>query len=186
MSFDLKKFELAFNASIVALVTSERVTKKELMELSRTTLEATHATGDIQYINRTLETLTPVNRKVAVAFFTHFVGFSYDDASGRFTTKSKKRYEKAKELALKGLEDPHFNIWTWADRNIEVKPKDFDLKNLTKQVESYIKKAAENNLTKMDVMRAVFEGGLTTAELLGMLEQMDYEVIHNGEPETSK
>jgi len=53
-----------------------------------------------------------------VLFFKEFSGFNYDeDEAHAFTKKNKKKYEEITAKALKALDDPHFNMWTW-QRNL--------------------------------------------------------------------
>ena len=175
MAFNKLAFEAAFTTSIVALATSEKVTRVELATLSRTVLEAWHAVGNVDYANKLLTVLTPVNRKVAVVFFKHFSGFSYDDALGMFTKKSKKRYESAAKECVTWLEDPLNNIWTWAGRNIEIEQKKFDADAITKYMTSALKKAAGAGMSQADVMRAIFKAGIQPAALIEAFNAMEYK-----------
>lgn len=182
VNFDKKTFEAAFGAAIIALAASEKVTKESLRELSRTVLNAHHATEDVSYINKLIEVLTPVNRKVAVLYFKEFGGFIYDAKALRFVKKSKKHYDDAHAKAMEFLADPHNNIWTWAERNVEVEAKPFDIKKVTAFIENATKKAMENGLTRLDVLRAAFAGGMTPELLLQLLGELDYEVKVDGVP----
>lgn len=182
VNFDKKTFEAAFGAAIIALAASEKVTKESLRELSRTVLNAHHATEDVSYINKLIEVLTPVNRKVAVLYFKAFGGFTYDDKGKRFAKKSKKHYDQAHADAVEFLAEPHNNIWTWAERNVEVEAKPFDIKKVTAFIENASKKALENGLTRLDVLRAAFAGGMTPELLLQLLGELDYEVNVDGKP----
>ncbi len=65
MNFDKAVFNAAFEAAIIVLAGAEKITKETLKDLSRTVLVAHHATEDIGYINRLVDVLTPVNKKVA-------------------------------------------------------------------------------------------------------------------------
>ena len=170
--FDKLAFETALARALKLLAHSERVTREQLRVLSRTVLEAHHATEDISYINRLLEVLTPVNRKVAVKFFEHFGGFHYDDALARFTKKSKKRYAEADALATAFLEDPLNNIWSWAERNIEIQKKDFELAQVTKAMGGYLKKAKDAGLTQADVLKAVLAAGVEADAVIAMLDTL--------------
>lgn len=175
-AFNRATFEAAFAVAIIALASSERTTKEELRVLSRTVLEAVHTTGDIAYVNKLIEVLSPVNKKAARVYFLHFTGFALDEASGLFVSKSKKRYEKAKELSDQFLTDPNNNLWSWAERNIEVQKKDFDIKQVTKAIENFIGTAKKNGLSELDVLRAAFAGGFTPELLIQMLGEVGYEV----------
>jgi hypothetical protein len=176
MSFNKATFEAAFALSIVALATSERVTKAELQVQSRNVLEAVHVTGDIGYANRLIEVLTPVNKKTAIVYFKHFAGFSFDDTLGIFTKKSKKRYEAAHKESLVFLEDPLNNIWTWAARNVTVEQKAFSLDTVTNNVKLYLQKAKDQGMTDKDVMRAIIKGGITADCIIAMMDELGYDV----------
>jgi hypothetical protein len=155
---------------------AEQTTKRELLSLSRDLLTAIHGFkdehlgGDIQFINQTLAVLTPVNRKVAVLFFKHFSGFHYDDVLKSFSKKSAKRYADAKKDSEAFLADPNQNIWTWAEREIHVEQKPLDVKKITSYMEGVMKKAAGQNITRGQVLRAVFDAGFTAAEITALME----------------
>lgn len=172
------QFVEAFNLALDAISQSENVTRRELRDVSRTLLVAIHGfedatlQGDIQFINRLLTVLTPVNRKVAVLFFTHFAGFHYDDKVGVFTKKSAKRGIPARKDAQEFLADPNNNIWSWAERHVEVEAKPFELKKVTKFIESALKKAADQNMTHADVLRAVFAAGVSADALVIVMDEL--------------
>jgi hypothetical protein len=174
-AFNKQAFESAFAVSILALAGSEKITKAELQGLSRTVLEAWHATGDHSYGNRLIGILTPVNKKVAVQFFLHFSGFSFDDKLGAFAGKSKKRYELAHKESMAFLEDPMNNIWSWADRNIEIVKKEFTLDQVTDGIKGYLKKANKENIPQVDVLRAIFKGGISVDSILALMDELGLE-----------
>lgn len=182
VNFDRKAFEVGFGKAILRLQRCEAVTKEVLKDLSRTVLYAHHATEHVDYVNGLIQVLTPMNRKVAVLFFKAFGGFIYDDKNKRFVKKSKKHYDQAHADAVEFLADPHNNIWTWAERHVEVEAKPFDIKKVTAFIENASKKAKENGLNQLDVMRAVFAGGMTVEVLLQLLGEMDFDVAIDGQP----
>lgn len=189
--FNKTKFEKAFSASIIALTTSERVTKAELLTCSRTVLEALHTTdeggGDIGYVNRLLDVLTPINRKNLALFFKVFTGFHFDDALKVFTKKNKKEYESCKKDALAHLDDPHFNVWTWTERKVkEPELKEFTLEAVTKATEGFLKKANANGISQAEVMRAIVKGGITADAILAILDEVGYDVAITGENHSAK
>lgn len=170
-----EKFVELFNASLALLKDSESVTRRELKALSRSLLEALHGKdgqlyGDIQYVNATLKVLSPVNRKVAVKFFEHFAGFHYDEALAIFTKKSKKRGVEAQEAAIEFLQDPNNNIWSWAERNIQVEAKPYTDEKLTAYIESAIKKMAGDQVR---VLKAVFAAGISPDALIVAMQQTE-------------
>lgn len=170
-----------FETAIGELSKAEGVTKRELMGLSRQLLIALHGIddalleGDIQFINRTLAVLTPMNKQTAVLFFQEFTGFHFDEKLCEFTKKSQKGAPIARGAAIAFLADPNQNIWTWADRNVKVEAKPFDLGKVTKFVESALKKADKEGITQEDVLRAVFKGGFTAASILVLLDEIKGE-----------
>lgn len=179
--FNRDVFAAAFQASLDMLAQSEVVTKRELMALSRSVLEATHETGDIQFVNKLIAILTPVNKKVAIVFFTHFTGFTFDDALKMFTKKSKKRYDSAHKEYVEFMADPHQNIWTWADRHIEIQAKEFELSKVTKFIENALKKALDAKLSQVDVLKAVLKGGISADSIVAIIAELseDKEAMLN-------
>lgn len=171
--FDLKTFQDGFDVSLRALIKAEKVTRSELMTLSRSVLEAVHETGDISYVNRILEVLTPVNRKVAKLYFQMFTGFRYDSESDTFTRKDKKNYDEKKEACDKFLTDPLNNIWSWAGRHVDVEPKAFDAESLKKSIETIIKKATKSNINKMEILKATMDAGFTMDELIEFMSTLE-------------
>lgn len=173
---------------IATLADSERITKGLLSELSREVLtvvlldsgkevkegEAVTGTEDSRTINELINVLTPVNKKAAILFFQHFVPFvQATNEQGEFSSfgkKDKKAWEKKLELVNEFLDDPHNNLWTWADRNIEMAKKPYDVAKVTKEIEKALKKA-----NKGDVIRAIMAGGLTIEDMLEVLKPEEEE-----------
>lgn len=171
--FNKVAFDGAFNVKLNDLRSAERVTRAVLMDLSRDVWAAFHTTEDVSYINRILEVLTPVNRRVAIEFFKEFSGFNYDEKKGEFSRKDKKHYEDKKAAIIAWLEDPLNNLWTWAERNIDIEPKDFDADRLKKSVSQLMQKADKNGFKKADVLKAMLEAGLTVDELIAFMGSLD-------------
>lgn len=174
------QFQAHFDESIGALQQSEVVTRRELAHLSRHLVDAIHGfkdatlQGDIQFINKLLTVLTPVNRKVAVKFFEHFAGFHYDaDVLRQFTKKSAKRAGPARAAAVDFIADPNQNIWTWADRHIEIEVKPFDDKKVTSYIEGQMKKAVGSGKTCLDVLRAVFAAGFAVDDITALMQEIE-------------
>jgi hypothetical protein len=168
-------FDAAFANVLETLAGSERITKETLKTVSRDVLCIWHQTGNVGYANKLLLVLTPINKKVAVAFFKRFSGYSFDDTSGMFTKKSKKRYEDAHKDCMEALDDPHFNIWTWADRHIEVQPKAFSLDSVNKYYVSALKQAQGAGLTQADVIRAIFSAGVEPSAVVAAFNEMAFK-----------
>lgn len=173
VKFDRAVFEIAFVAAIAALTQSEAVTKKELKELSRSVLTAVHETGDIGYVNRLVNVLTPVNKKVARLFFKHFTGFSFDEVSLLFTKKSKKRYDGAFKHYVEFMADPNNNIWTWAEREINVEQKPYTEDILAKYLKGVM---ANRGMTQMQVLRATIAAGVTVESIIALMDEVGYDV----------
>lgn len=170
--FDRKTFETEFNKAVKKIASAEKVTKEVLRTVSRDILVATHETGDIGFVNRLIAILTPVNKKVAILYFKEFTGFRYDDAALMFTTKNKRTYEEAHKAYANFIAEPANNIWTWAERNVEIEKAPFELSKVTDFVKNAIKKAENAGKSKADVLAAVIEGGFDSDMLIAMLEKM--------------
>lgn len=178
--FDAVSFFNSFNITINALAESERITKDALRSLSRECLMLVHyesnKQGDIGPVNQVLKVLTPVNKKAWVLFMQEFVGFIYSEKDEAFIRKDKKLYDEKCKAACDLLDDPHQNIWTWAERNIKMEKKAFKLETLGKDVKKALEaEDEEGNLlySKTDILRTVLEGGITTDDLIAMIKAMD-------------
>lgn len=175
MTFDKVKFEKEFNGRIGTLAKAEKSVRAEVNWLSRAVLEALHSTENIGYVNQLLQALTPINRKAAIVFFKHFGGFHYDDATAMFTKKSKKRYDQAHRDALAFLQDPNNNMFSWAQRHIEVEQKPFDIASFKKGFKSYIGKhlqqAKDNGLSQKELLGLMFEAGIEVDAVLEVMQQ---------------
>ena len=170
--FSMEAFAAGFEKNLKALQKAEKITKDLLRDMSRDVLNAVHVTQDSGVINKLIAVLTPVNRKVAILFYKEFSGFNWDDEEVSFGKKNKKKYEDIKSKALLALEDPHFNIWTWADRNVQIEAKPLDLSKITVFAKNAIKKAEEQGIPQADILKAFFEGGFDAASLLAVMEEM--------------
>lgn len=178
--FNAVAFYNSFNITIKALAESERITKDALRSLSRECLMLVHyesnKQGDISPINQVLKVLTPINRKTWILFMQEFTGFHFDEKENAFTKKDKKAYEKKANKACDMLDDPHFNLWSWAEQNIKVEKKSFKLETLGKDVKKAMEaEDEEGNLlySKADIIKAVMQGGITSDDLIELLQAMD-------------
>lgn len=176
--FDRAAFEKKFASAVKALAAREKLTREVVATLSRETLEATHATGDVQFMNKLVDCLSPMNKKTMRLFFKEFSGFMYDDTSLMFTKKSKKKYEEAHVKAVAFLEDPHNNMWTWAERHVEVEPKVFKLEDVSEAFIKFVKKAEKNNLTQKDVLRAILKNGVDANTLVDLIGELFPEEVN--------
>lgn len=178
----IKTFIATFDNNLSAVVEAERITRELLREMSRDLLLTLHndvddaeennpRVGDISFANKLLSAnITPVNKKAMVLFLREFTGFNFDEDTIEFKGKNKQHYAKARDKAIKALEDPHFNFWSWADRNVEVAKKPFKLADITKNVERMLKKADEAGLAKADVIAAILEGGIELGDIVAILD----------------
>lgn len=185
--FNATAFISGFDRQLKHLATSEKMTKALLQTLSRDLLTLLHSKnekqGDIGYINRTIAVLTPVNRKVFIAFAKEFTGFILNQEGLAFLKKSKKHYDEVAAKALAWLEDPMNNIWSWAERNIEIVPKEFNVEAIKKATENMLKKAEKNHISKAEVFGAIIAGGFTIEELVECMVKLDKmdDVMHTVE-----
>lgn len=180
--FDRAAFDVSFASAIDSIKQSEEVTRREVRALSRTVLAALHCTENVGYLNTFLDALTPINRKAMVIYFQAFTGFHFDSKSESFTKKDKVLYAAKEAAALKFLEDPMNNFWSYAQREIKVEPKEFTLDIVTKATENLLKKAAKNHIKQEDVIRAMVKGGLTTESLIAVMGHMAIEEGKKGLP----
>lgn len=171
--FNKEAFAKLFEAAIIAIAGAEKVTKATLQTLSRDILTAHHETQDVGFINRLIGVLSPVNRKVAVLYFETFSGFKYNAEKKEFTSKNKKTYDDALKASLAFLEDPLNNIWSWADREVAVEAKEFDLARLKKSCESLVKKVKDNQLPEMAILENLLEAGLSMDTLIGLMAKIE-------------
>ena len=172
--FDKNQFDAAYKANVEKLAASEKITKDLLRSMSRDVLEAHHATGDVAYINGIIAVLSPMNRKMCILFYKEFSGHLCNE-EGVFGKKDKKRYDEAHKKSFDGLEDPHFNVFSWAERNVEVERKPFTLGKLQQQMGSLVKKAEENKISHADIIRAVFANGIEIGAFMKVVEHMAEE-----------
>lgn len=170
MAFDRNEYDKTFAANIKDLAKAEKVTKQILMELSRSVLVAFHETQDVRYINELVAVLTPVNKKVAVLYFTEFSGFRVE--GNTFTKKDKQAYDKAAAASTAFLEDPLNNIWSWAEKEVDISPKEFDINMVTKTIERLNKKAEDAGMSQADVLRAVFKAGFDVDALMLVMGEL--------------
>lgn len=169
--FDIKKLLDSIDARIEALNNAEKIVREELRSLSRDVLYALHEHGNIEVVNKVVQAnMTVMNRKAILVFFKEWTGFHYDDVAKMFTKKNKAQYDNVKEACLLALnEDPNFNFWSWADREIVVEAKGFDPKKLTKYVENQMKKAEKDGFKQADVIRAILAAGIEVDALAEIL-----------------
>lgn len=173
--FDKNQFDAAYKANVEKLAASEKITKDLLRSMSRDVLEAHHVTGDVAYINGLIGVLTPINKKVCILYFKEFSGHLYSEETKAFGKKDKKRYDDAKKKSFDRLEDPNFNVFSWADMHVEIEKKPFTIGKMQQQMGSLVKKAEENKISHADIIRALFANGVEVNEFLKVMEHMAEE-----------
>ena len=165
------------NGKIDTLANAERVTKSVLAELSRDLLENVMVDGthDIAAVNRTINVLTPVNKKVAIEFFGVFTSHKFNETTNAFGGKDRKRHDKILEECQAFLADATNDIWTWANANIQVtqKPKDY-FNKLAKLVEKALSDEEEGILA-VDVVNAILAAGIEESTLGLILAEREAE-----------
>ena len=169
--FDKDQFDKQYQDNIAKLAASEKITKELLRSMSRDVLAAHHETGDVVYINGLIAALTPMNKKMSILFFKAFSGHTCNE-EGVFGKKDKKKYDEAKADSLANLEDPLFNVFSWADRYIEVERKPFTLGKLQQQMCSIVKKAEQSKISHADIIRSLLANGIEVAEFLKVVQHM--------------
>ena len=179
--FDKNQFDASYKTNIEKLSASEKITKDLLRSMSREVLEAHHVTGDVAYINGLIAVLSPMNRKMCILFYKEFSGH-FCNEEGVFGKKDKKRYDDARKKSFDALEDPHFNVFSWAERNVDVERKPFTLGKLQQQMGSLVKKAEENKISHADIIRTLFANGVEVNEFLKVMEHMADEQQPANEP----
>lgn len=112
-----------------AIANAEKITRFELGAISRELLMYVPDSNDIDIVNRLIGVLTPMNRKIAILFFKHFlpweVEVDHDDEFSRFGKKLKadKKVKRRMEMIVEFLSDENANIWSWAEVHVEVEQK---------------------------------------------------------------
>ena len=158
----------------------ENITRPALGQISRELLLYVPESQDIEAVNRLIGVLTPMNRRAAILYFSHFLPWEVEkDNDGNFVRFGKKfegekKTKRRMSLIDEWLKDEANNFWTWTDVNIQIKQKDFPA-----MIARTIKKALEGDvksdtpaLNKVQIMQAVMEGGVGLVELLEFVEHM--------------
>ena len=168
----------SLDSLLEGLAQAEKLTKKALGTFSREALVYVLNTEDIQPINKLLNVLTPMNERVSVEFFRAFTPFKFDKDSLRFAGINKKQREEKGELAIAFLEDDANDIWTWANKNINIEPKP---KNYAAKITALVIKARKlddaEGIDTAEVLQAVMAAGITAADLLTILAQAANEEV---------
>ena len=175
--YDQAKYKTSFDKRVATLEKSEGVTRETLRELSREVVFILHQHGNIHYVNALLKAnITGLNKKGLMQFFKAFTGFNLQEDKeqenfGLFAKKSKSAYDKKRIEFLSLYEDPLFNFWSWAERELSVErePQVFDVSKVQKYIERSLKLASANHISQAEVLRAVLAGGVSMDTLLEVL-----------------
>jgi len=186
--FNRASFVASFPKTIERLGRVEKMSKDVLMPLSRDLLLMLHTDdknqGDIGYINRTIAVLSPANRKAFMLFMKEFTGFSTNDDNTMFAKKSKKRYEAVQAAALAWLDDPLNNFYSWIDRQkLEASPTLIDKAYFVSATKKLLVKGEKSGMSHVDVLEAMFEGGLSINDLMAVVDRLGYEFGETATPE---
>lgn len=169
-------------SQVEQVIAAEKVTKAVLGPLSRDLLIYTPESDDIATVNRLIHGLSPVNKKAAILFFSHFLPWQVEKDNneqfvrfGKKMTADKKVKAKLKAI-IDFLSEESNTIWTWAENNLEIKKKDF-----ARGIRSAIKKALAGDeksdtppLTMKEVVDAIFDSEADQGELiLSMIEHIN-------------
>ena len=169
---EFKKSVIETNISRVAK--AERITKALLSSLSRDLIAYVYETADVAMVNRLIQVLTPVNKKVAALYFPAMLGWSFDEATSTFGGKLKdKVFGKRYDAAVEFLSVDTNNIWVWADNEIVIaaKPKDY-----AKKITELVTKALKDEEQGIDAKELLFallaSDELTLGDLMAPLNEM--------------
>jgi hypothetical protein len=183
-------------ASLVSLIEkvakAERVTKEGLAELSYSLLHKWHHDQDPTLINMLLGKdrqgrymLTPLNHRIAIQYFQHFVGASsnwdevkdYAIKGGNrkelvFGVKTKNAQKRTFERRESWLSSTDNNIWEWSkEAKMEAKPVDL-ADRVTKSVKKALEGDEKNGIDPLSidvVLDAVLAAGVSVDDLFKVL-----------------
>jgi hypothetical protein len=183
-------------AAITEVSNAERITKARLSELSRDLLSFVIDNEDVRPINALLGLnddgsfiLTPINWRIAVQYFHHFVGFTsnYDDVKdyavkgkGKrtplvLTKKAKKRWDKSVTEMTAWLEEPTNDLWVWSN-NAEMDAKPVDYAKKIQQAIGAALDEEKGNMTLAEVITVMSElEDVSIYDLMGAMEGMGVE-----------
>lgn len=144
-----------------------KASQNELAKLSRDILSylyddfAEHnGCNDIGAVNRFIDGLRPVDRRVALQFFPKHCGWIWDKHTHTFGKRMKdKVYQKRLDLAKTELENPKFDMYEWYEREGEKPPA--KKRDHVKLVGNAIAKGfadEENPLTLVDIVKILHAG----------------------------
>lgn len=187
-TFNRMAFEASFDKRLKTLQAVEKVTKVELQTLANETVEMTHVSGQIVYMNKVMAVLSPFNKRLAKTFFLYFTGYHFDEASALFDKKSPKRYTEALARWTKFKEDPLNNIWTYS-RDVKVEHPPLTTGDVSKRISALWSASHKANISNVDMLKAMLTANQPTkgkndipklafslGDIIDALQALDVEV----------
>ncbi len=173
-------------ARLDAILSAEKVTRVELAALSRELLDYVVATHDIDIVNRLINGLTPMNSKIAIMFFKHFLPWSVEEANEQFSRFGKmldkpKQIKRRTDMIVEFLSDEDNTIWTWAEDNVQVEQRNINLvdgfeKALVKAIEGVdTDKTHGEPVDKADLVLTMMKH-ITMEEMMDTLTALETQV----------
>lgn len=182
----MSNMKTSIYASINEIAAAEKITRTVLAGLSRDMLIYIQDSQDIEAVNRLLGVLTPMNRKVAILYFAHFLPWEQekgpDGTFQRFGKKTKKLKLEAKKAleCSEWLETESNNIWTWGDANVEIKQKDLAalLGRAIKKALNGDEKSDTPPMSMSDVVKTFIAQGVSVEDLFNGMDEA--EMVEEG------
>lgn len=164
----------SINAHIKTLTASEKVTKASLPVVVDELLHYVPGSKDIDALNRLLAVLTPANQKLVVIFMKHHIEWDFDDVKSQFTTMVKGDKTKAnrREARVKFLKSKT-GFWEWVKVNAKIEKR---AKNFTNEIINLTARAlkdGDNQITGLEVVKAIFEGGVSLEEVMQAADDVE-------------
>ena len=155
--------QAALNVLIDQIATSEKQTRADLKEFSRSVLPYVMDTDDIEVVNRLVGILTVNNAAKFIDYANHFLPWvSEKDEDKKHVRFGKMQAShivvKAQKKQTEFLLVADNNFWTWAQAGATPKVKDFA--ELLKKLVEKSAKGDDNTapLTHEQILAAVFSG----------------------------
>lgn len=175
----MKQFIQNLYKAINQLGKLEAKVKPLLAQLSRDIL-ALHSSDDVQrndvrVVNSLIAQLSPVNKRIACLFFREFLPYTFDTETSTFGKLQKKEKIVADKLAAmkEFLADESNTIWTWQNRNVDVERKKVPYDAKIAELVAKSLTAKQGAISQVDVLKAVFAGGVTAEAVIEVLQQME-------------
>jgi hypothetical protein len=171
----IKFNKVTIEADIATVTGNEKVTKAVLRTLSRELLAYVYETKDTGMVERLIAGLTPMNKRVAVAYFPSFLGWSFDADKGTFGKKIKDgSYAKKLAKTEEWLEDEANDIWKFDADSLA--PPVAKAKAYAEKITKLINKALkdeEQGITKAELRYAILASDdVTLADMMVALDDV--------------